>query len=123
MRKVMSVIDWSRVLPVVISIVILIAVAILRNYSRELAAIAATMPINIPLGMWIVYAGGTDSQKALSDFTASAALNILPTVLFLIVAWQLTKAGLPLIPTLVAGYIAWALSLGLLYLVRSVLGA
>ncbi len=44
-------IDWSRVTPVLISIGIIIGIAILRQYSKTIAAIAATMPINIPLRM------------------------------------------------------------------------
>ena len=51
-------IDWQRVLPVAVSIGIIIAVAVLRQYSKTFAAIAATMPINVPLALWIIYSGG-----------------------------------------------------------------
>lgn len=37
-------------MPVLVSIGIIIAVAVLRNVNKQFAAIVATMPINIPLG-------------------------------------------------------------------------
>ena len=51
-----------QILPVIVSILIIIAVAILRNYSKTLAAIFATMPINIPLSLWIIYRNRTPLQ-------------------------------------------------------------
>jgi hypothetical protein len=110
-------IDWSRVAPVLISIGIIILIAIVRQYSRTFAAIAATMPLNIPLGMWIVYSGSEDRQSAMTEFSQAAAMNIIPTVVFLIVAWQLSRAGYSVIPTIVIGYIAWAICLGLIFLI------
>jgi hypothetical protein len=112
-------IDWARVLPVLVSIAIIIAIAILRQYSQTFAAIAATMPINIPLGMWIVFAGTDDKQVALAQFTEAAMLNILPTFAFLVVSWQMTKAGVPALPTIVVGYLVWAVGLALLFLLRA----
>src|SRR5262245_47096452 len=112
-------IDWSRVVPVIVSIGIIVAVAILRQYSRTFAAIAATMPINIPLGMWIIYAGTEDRQAALAEFSEAILLNILPSLGFIVVAWQMTKAGYPLLPTIVAGYVVWAVGLGLIFLIRA----
>ena len=114
-------IDWSRVAPVLISIGIIILIAIIRQYSKTFAAIAATMPLNIPLGMWIVYSGSEDHQAAMADFSQAAAMNIIPTVIFLIVAWQLSKAGYPAVPTIILGYVAWAVCLGLIYLIRALI--
>ncbi len=112
-------IDWSRVAPVIISIGIIILIAIVRQYSKTFAAIAATMPLNIPLGMWIVYSGSEDRQAAMIEFSQAAAMNIIPTLVFLIVAWQLSKAGYSVIPTIVVGYLAWAICLGLVFLLRA----
>jgi hypothetical protein len=46
-------------------------------------------------------------------------MNIIPTLIFLIVAWQLSKAGYSVIPTIVLGYVAWAICLGLIFLIRA----
>jgi hypothetical protein len=112
-------IDWSRIIPVIVSVAIIIAVAILRESSRNLAAIVATMPINVPLGMWIVYSGTEDRQAALADFSEAILLNILPSMAFIVVAWQMSKAGQSLLPTIVVGYIVWAVGLGIVFLLRT----
>ncbi len=114
--------DWSKLLPVLVSIAIIISVALLRQYSRTLAAIAAVMPINIPLGMWIVYAGGENKQVELAQFTDSLLVNILPTLLFIVVVWQTTRHGMGLLPSIVLGYIVWAVGMGLIFLLRAWLG-
>lgn len=118
-------IDWSRIAPVLVSIGIIIAIAVLRQYSKTFAAIAATMPINVPLGMWIVYAGAEDAaekQAALTEFGEAALLNIFPTVIFILIGWQMSKAGHPIIATIFAGYLGWALSLGVILLIRAQVG-
>lgn len=112
-------IDWSRVAPVLVSIGIIILIAVLRQYSKTFAAIAATMPINVPLGMWIVYSGSDDQQAALAEFSAAAVINIIPSFIFLVVAWYVSKQGFSLIPTILLGYVGWAVSLGIVFLVRA----
>src|SRR5436190_11976409 len=98
-------IDWSRVIPVIISIIIIIVIAIVRQYSRTIAAIVVTMPVNIPLGMWLVYSGADNPQQALTEFNEALILNFVPTILFLIAAWQLAKAGHSVIPTILISYV------------------
>lgn len=114
--------DWNKTLPVMVSIAIIISIAILRNYSRTLASIAAVMPINIPLGMWIVYAGDENKQAALAEFSESLLLNIVPTIIFMLVAWQMTRHGYGLLPTILAGYAIWAIAMLIVFYVRGQLG-
>lgn len=114
--------SWNEVLPVVISIGIIIAVALLKKYSESFAAIAATMPINIPLGMWVFMAGRENDTKALADFTGMLFINMMPTLLFIVVAWLILRNGGNLVPAIMAGYAAWGMSLGALYLLRQQLG-
>ncbi|MEQ8673640.1 MAG: hypothetical protein RLP44_06690 [Aggregatilineales bacterium] len=114
--------DWNKTLPVVVSIAIIISIAILRNYSRTFASIVAVMPINIPLGMWIVYSGESDKQAALADFSQSLLLNIVPTFVFMVVAWQMTRADWGLAPTILAGYAVWAVSMLIVFYVRGLFG-
>jgi hypothetical protein len=111
-------IDWNRVIPVLVSIGIIVSVAVLRNYSKQLAAIAATMPINIPLGLWIIYAGEGTNTPQVQAFAQSIAINMIPTILFAFVAYFALKAGWTLIPTLALGYVVWGVSLGISYWLR-----
>jgi hypothetical protein len=108
-------IAWQKILPVIVSIIIIITIAFLREYSKTLAAIASTMPINIPLGMWIVATGSDGGNKAvMQQFTQALFINIWPTILFLAVVWLAARAGWALVPMIAAGYVAWGIGLGLL---------
>jgi hypothetical protein len=107
-------IAWQKILPVIVSIIIIITIAFLREYSKTLAAVASTMPINIPLGMWIVATGGDNSKAVMQQFTQALFINIWPTILFLGVVWVAARAGWGLVPMIAVGYVAWGIGLGLL---------
>ncbi len=53
---------WQQVVPVVASILTIIVIAVVRVYSKTLAAITATMPVTIPLALWIVYSGSSGDR-------------------------------------------------------------
>ncbi len=107
-------------MPVIVSIIIIIAIAILREYSKTFAAIAVTMPINLPLGIWLVY--GSSTKTEMEAFTKSLALNMIPTIAFVIIAWMAARAGWKLIPMVAAGYAGWGVGLFILMLVRRAFG-
>jgi hypothetical protein len=104
---------WRNIGPVVVSIMIIIAVAVVRAHSRTAAAVLATMPINVPLALWVVYAGAGGDRAIMAQFTHSMLLAIGPTVVFILVVWLAARAGWGLAPMLAAGYMAWAAGLGL----------
>ena len=107
-----------QILPVALSIVIILVVAVLRNYSKPLAAIFATMPINLPLSLWIIAsADGTDSA-AMAQYAEKLVVGLFPTVAFIIVAWLALRAGLSVLPAIVIGYVGWAALFGAIILVR-----
>lgn len=111
-------IAWRDVGPVIVSILIIVAVAIVRAHSRTLAAVLATMPINVPLAMWVVYAGASGDRSTMTQFTQSMLVAIIPTVIFIAVVWLAARAGWPLAPMLLVGYGAWGLGLGMTVGVR-----
>jgi len=113
----------QQVLPVIISIGVIILVAVLRNYSRPLAAVLATMPLTIPLSLWVVYSGVGGDRTAMTEFTRALVLALLPTLGFTIAAWFAARAGWRFAPMLFAGYATWSLGLLLVWLMRRVLGA
>ena len=114
-------IAWQKVLPVIVSIIIIITIAVAREYSKTLAAIASTMPINIPLGMWIIASGDGD-KAVMQQFTGALFINIWPTIGFLLVVWLAARAGWGLVPMIAAGYVAWAIGLGAILLGRQISG-
>ncbi len=115
-------IAWQRILPVIVSIVVIIGVAIIRQYSKTLAAVTATMPINIPLAMWIVFSGSENDSQTRIEFSEGMLVGIFPTVLFLAVVFLTTRAGWTLVPTLILGYAVWGIALLLLLGLRRLVG-
>ncbi len=104
-------IAWSKVLPVVVSIAVIILVAIVQELSPRLAAITATMPIGVPLALWIVWASQGGNSDAMAQFAGGLFVGLIPTLLFVIAAWILLKAGWGLVPVLAAGYAVWGVAL------------
>ncbi len=99
---------WQQIGPVAISILVILAVAVLRSYTRTQAAIAATMPIAIPLSIWIIHSGGGNDQASMVSYTSSLVLGIVGTVIFCVVVALAARAGWQLVPMMAAGYAAWA---------------
>jgi hypothetical protein len=109
---------WHEILPVVISITVIILVAVVEKQSKMIAAITATMPLTIPLALWIVYSSVGGEQQAVSQFTTGLLLGVIPTVGFIVAVWIASRAGLKLIPLLLVGYAVWGLGVVAIYKLR-----
>ena len=109
-------------IPVLLSIVAIILVAILEKQSKLFAALVATMPLAAPLALWIVYSSNAGDKTAVSQFSLSLMLGLLPTFAFLVAVWLAARAGMKLVPILLTGYGVWAVGATVLYLLRSTLG-
>jgi len=108
----------QEVLPVVVSVIVIILIAILEKQSRLIAAITATMPLSIPLGIWIVHSSSGGDKIAVSEFTLGVLLGIIPTIGFVITAWLVARHGATLGKILVSGYSVWGLGAVIIYFVR-----
>ena len=117
----MPAVDWSKILPIIIFVLVIVAVDGLRKYSPTFASIAAVMPINIPLAIAIVYAGtpSTEQQSLMPTFTSGLAINLIPTFIFTIVVWRMFAAGYGLWAAIIVGYIVWAVGLGMIFALRA----
>jgi hypothetical protein len=110
------------VLPVIVSIVVIILVAILQKQSKLAAAITATMPVNVTLALLVVYGSNDGERVAMTEFTRGLMIAIVPTLAFLVTVWLAARAGWKLVPMLLAGYAVWALGVGGLMVVRKLVG-
>jgi hypothetical protein len=110
------------ILPVVLSIIVIILVAVLEKQSKLVAALTATMPLAAPLALWIVYSSNAGDKTAVSQFSLSLLLGLLPTFAFLITVWLAARAGMKLVPMILTGYGVWGIGATTLYLLRNVLG-
>jgi CDP-diglyceride synthetase len=113
---------WQDVLPVLLSILIIIAVAILEKQSKLAAALTATMPLTAPLALWIVYTSSEGDREATSQFSLGMLLGVFPTIGFLITVWLASRAGFRLVPTILLGYGVWAIGALAIVTLRRFLG-
>ena len=93
--------------PVILSILIILTVAYLRNRSRTFAVLAGTMPINLPLTLWITFAGTNAESTTISGFVQSLFLAMLGTMSWVAIVWLATHYGWGLLPAVLGGYAAW----------------
>jgi len=110
------------VVPVVLSIVVIVLVAVLEKQSKLFAALTATMPLATPLALWIVYSANAGNKEVVSQFSLSLLLGLFPTLAFLITVWLAARAGMKLGPMIVTGYSVWGIGALILYLLRNTLG-
>jgi hypothetical protein len=107
----------QQVIPVVISILLIIVIAIVRAKSETLAAITATMPVTIPLSLWIVYAGSAGDPLTVTNFVEGLLVTMIANIFFVVAIWIAARAQWSLVPMLIVGYAAWGVVLGLLLFV------
>ncbi len=110
------------ILPVVLSVIVIILVAILEKQSKLFAALIAVMPLAAPLALWIVYSSNSGDKATVSQFSLGLLLGLLPTFAFLIAVWLAARAGLKLVPMILTGYGIWAIGVAILFLLRNRLG-
>ncbi len=110
------------VLPVLISVVVIVLVAVLEKQSKFVAAVTATMPIGATLALWIVYSANNGDQETMEQFGQGLLVSVLPSIGFLVATWLASRAGLSLLPLLLVGYATWGLGLGLILILRKALG-
>jgi len=108
----------QKTIPVLISIAIIISVALLRERSRTVAALLVTLPINIPLAMWIASnSSGSDSQ-IVYNFARTSVIGLGIALVWILVVFFALRAGWTLASALAAGYGAWAVLIAGLFALR-----
>lgn len=101
--------------PVIVSILIILTVAYLRNRSHVFAVLAGTMPINLPITLWITFAGSNEQPATISDFVRSLFLAMIATMLWVAMVWLATRNGWGLLPALLSGYAVWGVLVAILF--------
>ena len=97
----------QKALPVITSILIILLVAFLRDRSKTLAAILATMPINIPLALWVVFGTGNYEQRDVEVFVRALLPGIIATTIWIAVVFGALHFGVRLVPAVGIGYAVW----------------
>jgi hypothetical protein len=110
------------ILPVLLSIVVIIRVAVIEKQSKLAAAITATMPIGASLALWIVYSANNGDRQVMEQFSRGLLLGIIPTIGFIVAAWLSSRAGLSLVPMFLVSFVVWGAVLGLVLMLRKFIG-
>jgi hypothetical protein len=97
----------DRVVPVALSVLVIVLVAIVQERSRALAAIIATMPLTAPLAMWIVFSASGGDQRQTADFVASMVVGFVASLVFVLACWAGLRQAWGLGATLVVASAAW----------------
>lgn len=113
---------WQEVFPVLISMGVIILVAVLQRQSKLIAAVTATMPVTIPLALWIVYSSNQGDRQAVEKFSQSMVFGIIPTAAFVVALWITARLGLKLAPMILVAYGVWAATLAVTLSLRRFLG-
>lgn len=108
----------KKMLPVFISIAIIISVALLRERSRTLAAVLVTLPINIPLSMWIVARGDDGNAKIIYDFARSTVIGLGIALMWILIVFFALRAGWGLPAALASAYGVWIVLIAALFVLR-----
>jgi hypothetical protein len=108
-NHVICIMNIQKILPVVTSILIILIVAALRERSRTAAAMFASMPINIPLALWVVFgSGGPVDPAAEALFLRNIGVGLLTTLVWVGVVFVALHAGMALLPAILIAYVVWA---------------
>lgn len=110
------------VLPVLVSIVVIILVAIIEKQSKLIAALTATMPIGATLALWIVHSANNGNIPTMQKFNLGLLLGIFPSVGFVIATWLAFRAGIRLGGTLLIGYAVWGIGVAVILVTRRLFG-
>jgi len=112
---------WQQVMPVVASVLTIIVIAVVSVYSKTLAAITATMPVTIPLALWIVYSGSSGDRATVLQFIDALFVTMVANLFFVLAMWLAARSRWRLVPLLIVGYSVWGVVLGLIMGVRHLL--
>jgi hypothetical protein len=105
----------QRSLPVITSILIILVVAVLRDRSRTVAAVVATMPINVPLALWVVASGVEGNSRVLAEFMRAALVSLAPSIVWLAIVFAAFRAGWGLWQAIGVGYGVWLVLVAALF--------
>ncbi len=111
----------EKVVPVVVSVLIIVLVAVVQERSRELAAIAAVMPLTMPLAAWIVFSASGGDHEQTAQFVRSMFAAYVPTLVFVAALWYGFRQAWPFPLVIVLAFAVWTALVAPPYLVRRLL--
>jgi hypothetical protein len=97
----------ERLVPVALSVLVIVLVAIVQERSRALAAIIAIMPLTAPLAIWIVFSASGGDQRQAADFVRSMVVGSVASLIFVLACWFGLRHAWGVGMTLVVASVVW----------------
>lgn len=98
-----------------LAMVILFVVAFIGERYRNVAGIVTSMPLQIPLAMWIVYTSTGGNTEQTAEFARAAFYGIIPTAVFCAVCWFVLAKSWPFPRVVLMAYGIWFVSVLISY--------
>lgn len=93
-----------------IGCLLLTAVTLISERSKPLAGIVSTMPLNVPIILWILWGQTNGDVAGLAVLTRSMLIGIVATAVFVLACWVGFSRRWGLGPVLLAAYALWAVT-------------
>ena len=103
----------ERVLPVLLSVLVIVLVALIQERSRYLGAVIAAMPLTGPLAMWIVFSASQGDQRQTAEFVGSMVVGFAASFVFILVCWFGFRQEWGFMVTMIVAAAIWAASVSL----------
>jgi uncharacterized membrane protein (GlpM family) len=111
----------EKAVPVIVSVVIIVLVAVVQERSRGLAAIVAMLPLTAPLAAWIVFSASGGDHQHTAQFVRSMLGASIATVVFVVVCWYGLRQQWPFPIVMVIAFAVWGVLVAVPHLARRVL--
>jgi uncharacterized membrane protein (GlpM family) len=102
----------QRIVQLLISFVLITAIAVVSERSHVLASIVSAMPVKLALALWFIFSDSGGDRLLSADFCRISILALIPTMLFLGACWFALKRGWTLPQVIGLGYVVWLLAVG-----------
>ncbi|HBY94919.1 MAG: hypothetical protein M5U01_39400 [Ardenticatenaceae bacterium] len=99
----------GTLLRLLFGVLILTAVTLVSQYSRRLAGIVSTLPVNITVALWVVYSITGSRPQAVAPLALGMIWGLMSTMLFVVICWYTLTRGWALPKVLLFGYAVWVL--------------
>lgn len=113
----------SRLMQILAAATIITLVSLVGDRHRVIAGILASMPVILPISLAIIFLNTQGDHVRTAEFTRAAAIGLIGTGIFVLVAWWALSRRWPLGVVIAAGYAGWAIFLLLVRLVTRFLVA
>jgi hypothetical protein len=111
-RNERDAVDANKVVPVLVSIAIIVLVSVVKEKSRFLVAVLTSMPVLMPMALWVVWSASKGNHEQTAEFAGSLVLGVAATLAFVTGTWIALRQNLDFGWRLGAGAIAWLVVLG-----------